>query len=287
MIVLSEIGTCFRYLRKSKNMTINDTAKGILTPQFLSEFERGNSNISTTKFFALLNKINVQITEFKLHSEELTEGTQQSFLAKYAQAYDSRNIVKLNELIDLQTQLYQMTNNERHQHNVIILKQRINNLAGIPYDGKDTKIVFQYLINCDEWNYYEVCLFGNSVFFMGIAQVEKLSLTAYKRSLKYEELLLNSSNFALVMMNVITYFLSKNHFEPVAALFNDVDSVLEGQDYFYDKNQLNYLKGIYKIKTGAIEDGVSMCQEAIRLMSHFGASDIANILQIELDDLLK
>lgn len=88
-------------------------------------------------------------------------------------------------------------------------------------------------------------------------------------------------------MNVITQFLDVNHLNPVSILIKDVERILDNKRYFYDKNRLNYLKGIYKIKTGAIEDGISMCQEAIRLMSHFGASDIANILQIELDDLLK
>ena len=74
---------------------------------------------------------------------------------------------------------------------------------------------------------------------------------------------------------------------PVSLLIKDVDQVLINQNYFYDKNRLNYLKGVYKNKIGKIEKGKQLCQEAIRLMAHFGAMDIANILQTEFDTLLQ
>ena len=89
------------------------------------------------------------------------------------------------------------------------------------------------------------------------------------------------------MMNLINYFLETNHLAPVSSLIKDVDQVLINQNYFYDKNRLNYLKGVYKIKIGKIEEGKQFCQEAIRLMAHFGAMDIANILQTEFDTLLQ
>lgn len=74
---------------------------------------------------------------------------------------------------------------------------------------------------------------------------------------------------------------------PVSLLIKDVDQVLINQNYFYDKNRLNYLKGVYKNKIGKIEKGKQLCQEAIRLMAYFGAMDIANILQTEFDTLLQ
>jgi len=284
--ILSNIGTVFRHLRKSKGMILKETADGLISPQFLSEFERGHSNISVANFFSLLDKINVQITEFKIHSDELTEQTQQHFLSHYGKAYRSRNVVKLNELIDTQTKLYQNFKLPRFEHNVIILKQLINYFTNLPFNQADANSIYHYLSNCEEWHYYEVCLFGNSLFFMSLAQVEKLTRTASQKAHKYEKLLLNSSTFALVMMNVMDYFLEANYLTPVASLIKEVDRVLINKRYFYDKNRLNYLKGIYKIKMGMLEEGKDLCDEAIRLMSHFGAEDIANILQTELNEIL-
>lgn len=90
VVVLSNIGYVFRKLRKSKGLSQKEVAAGILSPQFLSEFERGNSNISLLNFISLLDKINVQITEFKIHSDELTDQTQQHFLSNYDKAYRTR-----------------------------------------------------------------------------------------------------------------------------------------------------------------------------------------------------
>ena len=66
-----------------------------------------------------------------------------------------------------------------------------------------------------------------------------------------------------------------------------MDRVLVNKRYFYDKNRLNYLKVIYKIKMGRLEAGMEFCEEAIRLMSHFHAVDDANILQIKFNELLQ
>lgn len=121
---------------------------------------------------------------------------------------------------------------------------------------------------------------------MSLPQVEKLTRIASQKAHKYEDLLLNSSTFAIVMMNIVNYFLEADHLAPVSSLIKEVDRVLINQNYFYDKNRLNYLKGIYKIKMGMLEEGKELCQEAIHLMSHFGAIEVANILQTEFDELL-
>lgn len=124
----------------------------------------------------------------------------------------------------------------------------------MPFNQTDANSIYHYLLNCEEWHYYEVCLFGHSIFFMSLAQVEKLTRTASQKAHKYENLLLNPSTFALVMMNVIDYFLEANHLAPVSPLIKEVDRVLVNKRYFYDKNRLNFLKGIYKIKTGALDE---------------------------------
>lgn len=283
---MSNIGNVFRKLRKSKGLSQKEVAAGILSPQFLSEFERGNSNISLLNFISLLDKINVQITEFKIHSDELTDQTQQYFLSNYDKAYRTRNVVKLNELIGTQDKLYRKFNLPRLQPNLIILKQRINQLSNLSFNQTDANLIYNYLVNCEEWHYYEVCLFGNSAFFMSLPQVEKLTRIALSKINQYEKLLLNSSTFATVMMNLRNYFLEANHLSQVSSLIKDVDQVLINQNYFYDKNRLNYLKGIYKIKIEALDEGKDLCQEAIRLMNHFGAIDVTNILQTEFNALL-
>ncbi|UUX34340.1 helix-turn-helix domain-containing protein [Fundicoccus culcitae] len=283
---MSDIGSTFRYFRKAKRMTLKQTSDGIVSVQFLSRFEKNESDISLSNFLSLLKRINVDISEFKLLSEDLGDKSQQQFLAQYGDAYRKQNLVKLSELIDSQTKLYLNSDNIRHYHNVIILNQRLKKIYGKPFDKEEAKVIFKYLLNSDEWQYYEVSLFGNSTFFMNRSQIENLSHTANKRSLRYDNLQVNSSNYALIMMNVINLFFDQDYLEPIAPLIKDIEYKLSKHNYFYDKNHLNFIKGVYKIRIGQVDEGVELCQESIRLMSHFGASEVANILQLELEALL-
>lgn len=188
-------------------MTLKETSQDILSSQFLSQFERNLNDISLSNFLSLLDRLNVRFSEFKLHSSELQLNSQQHFLSQYGKECRSKNIISLNELIDIESVIYQKDKNIRHQHNKI-------------------------------------------------------------------------------MMNVINYFLINNYLELIEAI-KKTETILDKTTFFYHKNRLNYLKGMFQIKTGNSKEGIEICKEAIHLMSHFGAADIANILQTELDDLLK
>lgn len=59
-----EIGPLFREFRLNKHLKLNQTADGIVTTQFLRKFEKNESDISTSKFFELLQRINVSVEEF-------------------------------------------------------------------------------------------------------------------------------------------------------------------------------------------------------------------------------
>ncbi|UUX34458.1 Rgg/GadR/MutR family transcriptional regulator [Fundicoccus culcitae] len=279
-------GTALRNIREAKGMTLEVASKGIISDSFLSQFEREKSDISLDNFFDLLDRLNITYSELRVSSLELNENTQQIFLKKYAKAYRSKNIVTLNNLIEQEGELYQGNPNIRHIHNTILCKQMIDHINKIKFNHKRTLEIVHYLQNVESWQYYEVCLFGNSIFFLKKGQLEDLSRIAFSRSEKYNSLGTNSSTFALVMMNVVNKLLQLNCFNAVSRLLKDIDKSLFETHFFYDKNRLNFLKGIYKIKTGSTVEGEDLCNEAIRLMVHFEASDVANILQTELDELL-
>lgn len=58
-----EIGPAFRKLRTQKGYTLKYAARGIVSVQFLSQFERGQSSISLARLAALLTNIHVSVAE--------------------------------------------------------------------------------------------------------------------------------------------------------------------------------------------------------------------------------
>lgn len=59
-----QFGPTFKRLREGKNKTLKATAEGIMTPQFLSKFEKGNTDISLINFNLLLNRLGIYWADF-------------------------------------------------------------------------------------------------------------------------------------------------------------------------------------------------------------------------------
>ncbi len=62
-MVDKEIGAAFRELRSQKGYTLKYAARGVVSVQFLSQFERGQSSISLARLAALLTNIRVSVVE--------------------------------------------------------------------------------------------------------------------------------------------------------------------------------------------------------------------------------
>ena len=56
MIGPVEMGALLKKIRLSKNLTLKELASDYLSVSFLSKFERGESDISLSRFFLLLDK---------------------------------------------------------------------------------------------------------------------------------------------------------------------------------------------------------------------------------------
>lgn len=64
MIELAKMGELFKQIRISKRLTLKDVAGDYLSISFLSKFERGESDISLSRFFQLLEQLDVSVEEF-------------------------------------------------------------------------------------------------------------------------------------------------------------------------------------------------------------------------------
>ena len=77
-------GYFIKKLRLSKNLTQSQLAEGILSKNFLSRYERGESQVNDSTFLRLLERMNIYFSEF----EELFQGenSQKEFLNEVIKA---------------------------------------------------------------------------------------------------------------------------------------------------------------------------------------------------------
>lgn len=61
---MENFGEIFHKLRINKGFNLKQAADNIVSPQFLGRFEKGQSDITTTNLYLLLQKINITPEEF-------------------------------------------------------------------------------------------------------------------------------------------------------------------------------------------------------------------------------
>lgn len=74
----SELGITFKHIRENRGFSMKEAAAGVVTPQFLSRFEKGDTNISQQNFEGLLGNIGIDYRSFekvrnRLYPDKLTE----------------------------------------------------------------------------------------------------------------------------------------------------------------------------------------------------------------------
>lgn len=279
-------GNIIKKIRENKNLTQKELADGIVTPQFLSQFENNKFDIKLNNFLMLLDRLNIKYNEFIVNIIETNQPSQKVFFQRYQKAYYSDNKILLKALIEEEKSQYAKNSNYRHLHNTIMLKQRLSLLMKEPYNDNDRKIIINYLKKVYDWGIYEVSLFTNCLFFLNKHDVAYFKEMVINKITKYGSKFKTKGEFSKVLLNLINYSLVNDSLDEIELLISQTEDFLRGDKAFYEKNQLNYLKGLYIIKTGTLKDGMELCDTAIRILTHFGEFEKANHMQNELDSFL-
>lgn len=279
----SYIGPTLRQLRKSKNMTLQDVAHNIISYPFLSKVERGQGELSAYKLLNILDKLNVRVDEFDLMNNILSnsDNSQCSFINTLRTATTSDDLYWIHKLLDEQHEAYKQTNNPRHHHNSILLKQYINRLSELDYDTKDQKIISDYLGSVENWGYYELTLFNNSMFFMSADTLICLSNTAFKKADFFSKLNNHRHLLATVIINIIETLIESNKIEEIPLFIHKGEEQLVGTSHYYELNKLYYFKGLYSIRQGQ-KEGHALAKQSIQLMRRMGQHNKATKLENKL-----
>ena len=121
MIGPTEMGALLKKIRLSKNLTLKELASDYLSVSFLSKFERGESDISLSRFFLLLDKLDVSIEEFygilyqdnPTHTEKLLENA--------SKAYYQNDVLLLQKYAGEERHKFELTQEKSFLYNSIML----------------------------------------------------------------------------------------------------------------------------------------------------------------------
>lgn len=283
---MQKYGEIIRSIRKSKGMTLSDTSKGIISMPFLSKFERGESDISSVSLFKILDRLNIDIKEFDLLVNGFLENEQQQFLKKLRIALieDDLNYLKIS--YNEQFHKYETDKNVRYQHNMLIIHFYICNIEKKSPKKMYIDKIKEYLLNIDDWGYYELTLYGNVLLALPTNLVVVLTKTACAKGAIYLNLSPVHNQLALILLNTITTLIDSNEFSQINYFISKTESVLNHTEWLYEKNKLNFLKGIVLIHTNNYKKGKEMCNKSIQTFYDFNLNEVGKTHQEYLQKVL-
>lgn len=221
----NHIGTLFNNLRKNKKMSLKDVSGDLISLSFISKFERGESEISLSRFLLLLNNLNVTIDEFHHLYQYEYPNEIEDLMTKVSINFSKRDISGFKEILTEEDEKYQSTGKKRYLYNSIMLKTFITNLTNAPMDKEDITTLTDFLFGTEYWGKYELLLLGNSMPSINIDSLNLLLKELLKDS---EKVTLTESNYIL----------------KIELILNAVDDAFKRKRVDYAIEYLTYLETI-------------------------------------------
>ncbi|AQS54424.1 hypothetical protein BW727_200021 (plasmid) [Jeotgalibaca dankookensis] len=241
-------GEVVKHIRLSKKLKSKNVYHNILSRPAISRFENGTSDTTTEKFFKILDNLNISLEEFHFIYSNYRRNTSHIFLDEYLPAFYLQDVEKLKELKLIMKREYKKTSKINQLHYLALSELTINYLLNQQPSTDSLNILKNYLLECENWTYYELMLFTNSLDFFP----NDLIILLYKRTkqkLKEYKLLnrFNNEVFSLIT-NILVVFIEKNDIQKSTFFYNELKNGLsESKSKVYDKIMLAFFEELIAI----------------------------------------
>lgn len=253
-------GEFIKKIRQEKHLTQKELAEGILSKNFLSKFERGESKITSEIFLKLLERLNVSLDEF----EQLvtSKHSQKEFLQKLETFKSQKDGYLLENLKAEEKQLFQSDRNRRHLHNQFLVEAHLQYLQGKNIDVKQKRVIQSYLFEVEEWGDYEWELFGNIVFCLSTKETHLYLDSIFRKARLGKHDTMHKRMLCRILLNIFLEDIEANPSE-ASQVEAYLTELLQDEEFYYEKIRFYYLQGILHIYQGHVDKGKLECMKMI------------------------
>lgn len=278
-------GETFRILRKERDFTLKAMSQGIISFSYLSKFEKGESDITLTKFIQLIKRLNMTLDEFLFFNKLRTTNYGKLFQL-ISLAYMENNKTDLKRYLKKEKELYNKNGIIYHKCNSIMIAaiiQDIDNTFLIPQN--EINFLVDYIVKCSFWTTYEVSLLGNTLALFSEDLLLILLSEVKKRLEEYKVSSKNIRDLIALIENACIVLIRNNKIRDAKALSSFLDTYLE-PSYFFEKARKIFIDGIILLNEGKRDEGIKKSVDAIQIMNMLSPS-FADNHAAELNYFLK
>lgn len=268
------LGEIFREFRTNRNISLKQIADNTVSASQISRFERGETDISLSRFLRVLENMHVEMNEFMaaVHGYEQTEIIQ--FMSQLVPLEYKRDKAGFQRLYDEQKEKYEKKPSVYQYHLNMILAQSFICKCddSVPFPAEYLDEVSDYLFSVEEWKIYELILIGNLYLFMDIPLLHKMGQEIMRNHSR------NGANKGLVLITLLNIWetcLHRNALETAAYYKDSILPLLADETRLYERNLYHFLLGLYHYKCGEQEAGKEEMDQAIQIYEWLGCRNLA------------
>lgn len=259
---MDDFGETLRFIRTSKQVSINKLADDVISKSQLSRFERGESEISCSKLNHLLNKLNTSFDEFLIINRGFSDDDFKIMINEIRDSTASSDIQNLKKILES----YQNKDKSTLKNfEITLLKSILNNYSKDIYPSKsELDELVDYLFKVEHWGYYEISLFGNcfrQLTYQTIFSLTKELLNKIRYYIRAES---NKRLIIQLTINCLIVSIDKEYFENARYLLKKVECLLNSETSFYEKTVFIYASGYLLYKEGNL-DGKDKMLDALNV----------------------
>ena len=274
MNTYDQLGKVFHDFRTNRSISLKQIADENVSVSQISRFERGETDISVTKFLKILENMHVEVTEFMdaVRGYDKTETIR--FMGQLIPLEYKRDVAGFRRLYDEPKEKYEKSPwVYQYRLNMILAQSFICKCDNtVPFPREYLDEVTDYLFSVEEWKIYELILIGNLYLFMDIPLLHKMGQEILK---SYAGTGANKRLVVITLLNIWETCLHKDELA-VAAWYRDgILPLTADETMLYERNLYHFLSGLQRFKGGEKELGKQEMEQAIQIYEWLGCHNLA------------
>lgn len=191
-------GSTIRRIRLDKCIKAKDLYKDVMTKAHYIQFEKNLVDISSSKFFEIVDRLNMSFEEIEFIEETYNVKNSVKIWREYAYANNLRDVKSLEEIANK----YEGSYDYRSRVIAYLSKITSQNIRNLTIDTKYSDFIVLYLTQIDVWSLDEISIFTASFYLFNINAQRNLMGICFKHMNKY----LNWKNYRERMMNLLSNY---------------------------------------------------------------------------------
>lgn len=249
---MTAYGAVFKEFRLNRGWTLQDLADGEVSVAQISRFECGLSDLSVSKFFHILDRLQLTEKEFMDRVRNYQNAEQIDTMSLMAKLHYKNDIAGLERLLQEQEGKFQTDpSNKRAQLNAILMRNALCDLdTNRVMSAEDLAVLSDHLFCREQWEIQELILIGNIHRHYPTAMICRMVDEVVARKDYYLNIGTHKHLVIHTLINVVETLVDRGDIAEAARYDALIPSILTNERNAYHRLLYLYTKGYLKHAQG-------------------------------------